>query len=108
MHKLLLATVALVLVVLSGSAGSPSVQAVVCGPYCDTSWGGTTPTATAIGSSCSIAQTNLTAQLQSYANSYCGTRGCQLAVTITVPCYATSGGYAISGYATFGCRDSTC
>jgi hypothetical protein len=79
-----------------------------CGPYCDTSFGGVTPTATAIGTSCTIATSNLTAQLKSYATSYCGTGGCQVVVTTTVACHAVSGGFSISGYATFGCRDSTC
>ena len=78
-----------------------------CGPYCDSPGGYTTPTATAIGSSCAIAQANLTAQLKSYANSTCGA-SCQLVVTTTVACHASGSGFAVSGYATHGCRDSTC
>ena len=78
-----------------------------CGAYCDLSEGGTSPTATAIGTSCAIATSNLSAQLQSYANSFCGS-GCRVVVTTTVACHAVSGGFSISGYATFGCRDSTC
>lgn len=108
MLKLLLVPAALVLVSLVVFSGSPSAQAALCGPYCDSPGGYVTPTATAIGSTCAIAQSNLTAQLQSYANSYCGTRGCQLVVTITAACQATGSGYSISGYATHGCRDSTC
>jgi len=79
-----------------------------CGPFCDLTGGGTTPTATAIGTSCTIATTNLSTQLQSYANSFCGTGGCRLHITTTVACHAVSGGFSVSGYATFGCRDSTC
>jgi hypothetical protein len=108
MLKVVLIPVALVFVFLAASGGSQSVQAVTCGPYCDMSWGGTTPAATAIGASCAIAQTNLNTQLQSYANTFCGTRGCNLVVTTTVACHATGSGYSVTGYATFGCRDSTC
>ena len=78
-----------------------------CGPYFDSPGGYVTPTATAIGSSCAVAQTNLTNQLKSYANSTCGA-SCQLVVTTTVACHATGTGYSVSGYATHGCRDSTC
>ena len=78
-----------------------------CGPYCDSPGSYVTPTATAIGTSCAIAQTNLTNQLKSYANSTCGA-SCQLVVTTTVACHASGSGYSVSGYATHGCRDSTC
>jgi hypothetical protein len=78
-----------------------------CGPYCDSPGGYTTPTATAIGTSCTVAQTNLTTQLRNYANSVCG-NSCQLVVTTTVACHASGTGYSVSGYATHGCRDSTC
>ncbi len=106
MLKLLLVPVALLFVFLAASVGPQTAMA--CGPYCDMSGGGTTPTATAIGSSCTVAQSNLTAQLKSYANSFCGIHGCNVVVTTTVACHATGGGYSVSGYATFGCRDSTC
>jgi hypothetical protein len=79
-----------------------------CGAYCDTAGGGVTPTATAIGTSCTIATSNLTTQLKSYATSYCGNGGCKVIVTTTVACHAVSGGFSVSGYATFGCPDSTC
>lgn len=79
-----------------------------CGTYCDMTDGGSTPTATAIGTSCTVAQSNLTSQLRSYANSFCVTGGCNLVVTTTVSCHADGGGYSVSGYATFGCFDSTC
>ena len=79
-----------------------------CGGYCDLGEGGTTPTATAIGTTCALATSSLTSQLKTYANSYCGTLSCSNVVTTTVACHAISGGYSISGYATFGCRDSTC
>ncbi len=81
---------------------------IKCGHYCDTAGGGTTPTATAIGTSCTIATSNLTAQLRSYGSSYCGNGPCQVVVTTTVACHAVSGGFSVSGYATFGCPDSTC
>lgn len=77
-----------------------------CGPYCDSPGSYSTPAATAIGSSCAIAQTNLTTQLKNYANSFCGS--CQLVVTTTVACHASGTGFSVSGYATYGCRDSTC
>lgn len=108
MLKLLLVPVAVVFVALAAFNGSPSVQAQSCGPYCDSPGSYQTPTATAIGTTCAIAQANLNSQLQSYANSFCGTQGCQRVVTITVACHATGSGYSISGYATHGCRDSTC
>jgi hypothetical protein len=79
-----------------------------CGAYCDTASGGTTPTATAIGTSCTIATSNLTAQLKSYGTSWCGNNACKVVVTTTVACHAVSGGFSVSGYATFGCPDSTC
>ena len=79
-----------------------------CGPYCDTSFGGVTPTASAIGTTCALATSSLSTQLKSYANSYCGTNSCAFVVTTTVACHAISGGFSISGYATFGCRDTTC
>jgi hypothetical protein len=79
-----------------------------CGNYCDTAGGGTTPTGTAIGSSCSVVSTNLTAQLKSYANSFCGNLACKVVVTTTIACHASGSGYSASGYATFGCPDSTC
>jgi hypothetical protein len=94
--------------VLAASTFAAAGAEKACGPYCDHSWGGTTPTATAIGTSCSVAQTNLNSQLKSFANSFCGTGGCQLVVTTTVACNWTGSGYSVSGYATFGCRDSTC
>jgi hypothetical protein len=79
-----------------------------CGPYCDTSFGGVTPTASAIGTTCALATSSLSTQLKSYANSYCGTNSCAFVVTTTVACHAISGGFSVSGYATFGCRDTTC
>jgi hypothetical protein len=79
-----------------------------CGAYCDSPGGYTTPTATAIGSSCAIAQTNLTTQLKSYATSTCGGGSCQFVVTTTVACHASGSGFSVSGYGTHGCRDSTC
>jgi hypothetical protein len=89
-------------------AASPKTQLPTkCGPYCDSPGGYTTPTSTAIGTSCTVAQTNLTTQLRNYANSVCG-NSCQLVVTTTVACHASGTGYSVSGYATHGCRDSTC
>ena len=80
-----------------------------CGPYCDPAGGGVTPSSTGIGSSCSIATTNLTTQLKAYANGFCGPTGsCQLVVHTTIACHAEGGGYSVTGYGTFGCRDSTC
>lgn len=107
MRKLLLLPLALAFVFLAMSGSSPSAQAIACGPYCDSPGGYTTPPATAIGTSCTIAQTNLTNQLKSYADSVCG-KACQVVVHITTACHAVSGGYSVTGYATHGCRDSTC
>jgi len=89
------------------ASGGPQVQPT-CGNYCDLAEGGTTPTATAIGTSCTIAQSNLTSQLKSYANSFCGTLGCHLVVTTTAACSGSGSSFSVSGYATFGCIDSTC
>jgi hypothetical protein len=79
-----------------------------CGAYCDTTVHGTTPTATAIGSSCTTVQSNLTSQLNSYAHSYCVTKQCNLVVTTTVACHVSGTGYSVSGYATFNCTDNNC
>lgn len=79
-----------------------------CGPVCDTSVLSTTPTATAIGTTCALATSSLVSQLMIYANSSCGTLSCHFSVTTTVACHAVSGGFSVSGYATFGCRDTTC
>jgi hypothetical protein len=108
MRKLFFLPLALAFVFLAMSSNSPSGLAYACGPYCDNPGGYTTPPATAIGTSCAIAQTNLTNQLKSYANSFCGTGSCQNVVIITTACHAVSGGFSVTGYATFGCRDSTC
>ena len=94
--------------VFATSAKSVKPLPTKCGPYCDRTGGSTTPTATAIGASCPVAQTNLTSQLQAYANSFCGARGCNLVVHTPVACHPATGGYSVSGYATFGCLDSNC
>jgi hypothetical protein len=107
MRKLFFLPLALAFVFLAMSGSSPSGLAFACGPYCDSPGGYTTPSATAIGTSCAIAEANLTNQLKSYANSVCGF-ACQVVVHITTTCHATSGGYSVTGYATHGCRDSTC
>lgn len=108
MLKLLLVPVAVVLVALAAFTGSPSLQAQACGTYCANPGLLATPTATATGSTCAIAESNLRAQLQSSATSYCGTPACQLVVTITSACQASGSGYTVSGYANHGCRDTTC
>ncbi|HEY0552672.1 MAG TPA: hypothetical protein VGG20_00285 [Thermoanaerobaculia bacterium] len=75
---------------------------IKCGT-CDMATGGTTPTATAIGTSCTMATSNLTAQLVAYATSVCGPRHCSFVITVTIGCHPDSGGYSITGYATFHC-----
>lgn len=108
MLKFFLVPVAVVLVALAAFSGAPSVQAQACGTYCAFPGMLVTSTATATGATCAIAEANLRTQLQSYANSYCGTPACQLVVTITSACQASGSGYTVSGYANHGCRDTTC
>jgi hypothetical protein len=80
-----------------------------CGAYCDMSEGGTSPTAPAAGDTCDTANTDLSQQLRSFAHSYCGTLACNVTIHTTVACHPLStGGYSVSGYATFGCSDTTC
>lgn len=80
-----------------------------CGAYCDLAGGGTTPTVPAAGDTCATASTDLSQQLHSYASSYCGNLACQVTIFTTIACHSLpTGGYGVSGYATFGCPDSTC
>jgi hypothetical protein len=80
-----------------------------CGAYCDMAGGGTSPTAPAAGDTCATANTDLSQQLHAYASSYCGNLACHVTIVTTVACHPLStGGYEVSGYATFGCPDSTC
>ncbi len=82
-----------------------------CQVFCQDSGALTTATTYATGSSCSVALTNLTTLLRSLADTTCGfTAGaCHLNVIQTVPCQQVSPGvYRIDGYATHGCRESTC
>jgi hypothetical protein len=80
-----------------------------CGAYCDLAGGGTTPTAPAAGDTCATASQDLSQQLHSFASSYCGNLACHVTIVTTVACHPLStGGYEVSGYATFGCPDSTC
>jgi hypothetical protein len=88
------------------SASGPQVQPA-CGPICDNFPLHKSPTDTAIGTSCAIANSNLQTDLHNYANSVCGL-SCQDTVTTTVACQASGSGFSVSGYITFGCRDSTC
>jgi hypothetical protein len=80
-----------------------------CGAYCDMTEGGTTPTVPAAGDTCATANTDLSQQLHSFAKSTCGNVACHVTIVTTVTCHPLStGGYEVSGYATFGCPDSTC
>ncbi len=93
-------------VATSGPGAQPA-----CGPFCAGFDGGTTPTADALGSSCATATSNLDAQLKDYANGTCSVvagPACNLMYTTTVACHAVSGGYSVSGYAKYGCRETTC
>jgi hypothetical protein len=96
----------------SSSASVASPLPTKCGGYCDLTEGGTTPPATAIGTSCTAAQTNLTNSLKSYANSAClafiGNNSCSVVVTTTVGCHASGSGFSVTGTATYGCHDTTC
>ena len=106
MRKTVFVPLALVLVVIAVATSPKKLGA--CGPYCDSPGGYTSPPATAIGTSCALATSSLSTQLKSYANSSCGSNSCSMTVFTTVACHAVSGGYSVTGYATFGCRDSTC
>ena len=82
---------------------------ISCGPYCDGFY--STVTTFATGSSCSIAQSNLTTLLRSVAKTTTcgGIPPCAVTVIYTVPCRLVSPGvYQVDGYANHGCRDSTC
>lgn len=80
-----------------------------CGAYCDMTDGGTLPTIPAAGDTCATASADLSQQLHSFASSSCGNVACHVTIVTTVACHPLStGGYEVSGYATFGCPDSTC
>jgi hypothetical protein len=84
-----------------------------CGPYCDTTAGGTTPTEQGSGSSCSNAQSSLISQLQDIARADClnqtGFGYCNFTEIITVACFQQSPGvWQTQGHATYNCRDTTC
>lgn len=82
--------------------------AVTCGPYCDLSVGGTTPQGAAAGSTCAIAHTNLDTLLRSYASTACGGLPCQVKTYSACQLQPDGTNYLAVGYATYGCRDSTC
>ncbi len=93
--------------IFRAASGLPPAQPA-CGNFCDLTGGGTSPISTAIGTSCTIAQSNLRSQLTSYANSVCGLPSCQLKITTTSRCSGSGSSFSVSGYATFGCVDSNC
>jgi hypothetical protein len=87
---------------------APAPVPLACGPYCDCPGCYTTATASGTGSSCTNAQSSLTAQLRDLANGVCGV-ACQLTITYTQACTLIAPGtYQVAGYARHGCRDSTC
>lgn len=90
----------------SSSGGTDAHPA--CGGYCDLTEGGTTPQGGAAGSTCAIAQANLTVLLRSYANTLCGGPPCDLDVSSV--CQLQPGGlsYLAIGTATYGCHETTC
>lgn len=91
----------------------PAPQPLACGWYCESIITYTTGTATGSGGSCTTAQSNLTSQLQSSANSTClnntGMTYCSLQVFTTSGCTEVSPGvFQVQGYATHRCRETTC
>jgi len=82
--------------------------AVTCGPYCDLGVGGTTPQGAAAGATCAIAQTNLNTLLRSYASTACGGLPCQVKTYSACQLQPDGTNYLAVGYATYGCRGSTC
>lgn len=88
-------------------------QPLVCGWYCESIIDYTTATATGSGSSCTAAQSNLTSQVQSLANTTCmnntGMTYCNLQVFTTAACTEVSPGvFQVQGYARHRCRETTC
>ncbi len=89
----------------------PPVAKPLCGPVCWQWEGGTTPTEQGSGSTCSAATSSLTSQLTQIAQAAClkvAFGECGLVETITTSCHLVSGAYQVQGYATYGCRDTTC
>ncbi len=94
---------------LSAALETPAPISKACGAYCDSPGCYNTAIASAIGSTCAIAQTNLQTQLKGVANAFCGTLICQFVTTYTQACTLISPGtYQVKGFGTHGCRDSTC
>jgi hypothetical protein len=100
-------------------ASAPSVLfapkgEVTCGQKCFASEGGTTATLDGFGSTCAETLSNLTAELDSEANTACqnfsGFRACSVVIHITVGCVPDGDPqYLIEeGYATYSCIDTTC
>jgi hypothetical protein len=86
----------------------------MCNSFCDTSFQFTTTTISGSGGTCTDAQTNLSSQLVSLADSGCFNHGypghsCDLGVTTTVACTEISPGvFQVQGYATYNCKDNNC
>jgi hypothetical protein len=75
--------------------------------------GGTTPTDTGSGSSCTSAQSSLTTQLKGAASAGCASGGylppCSETLITTLACTLTSPGvYQTSGYYIYKCNDNFC
>ena len=90
----------------------PPARPLRCGPFCNSAFGGTTPTEQGAGSTCSNAVTALDDQLIQIAALTCkaqnGTTKCDVVYTYTIGCTETGGVWYVSGYATFHCWDTTC
>lgn len=88
------------------------IQTAVCtscvGTY-TTSPGGGAASHWGMGTSCTAAQSDLTAQTRAAANSYCLSYvddypSCSLTVVVTAACFWNGSTYQVDGYANFKCR----
>lgn len=83
-----------------------------CGLVCLAASHRTTPTISGSGSSCTVAQSNLTSQLRNIATSFCTTNfdgTCNFVVHDTTSCTSIgSGAFQIQGNATYNCSVSNC
>jgi hypothetical protein len=89
----------------------PAAAPKTCGPYCNTFAGGSTPSETGTGASCSDALADLTAQLTALAKADCmyqTGRGICNFVVGTRPCGLVGSSYQIQGIANYNCRDTSC
>ena len=82
---------------------------IACGGSYTASPGGGAASHWGMGSSCTTAQSDLTAQTRAAANEYClynvdDYGSCSLSVVVTAACFWNGSMYQVDGYANFKCR----